>query len=621
MSSPFAPTGSMADLARGNHETGRAMTAGVDRMRLAAWAAPRARRPGIGSQGVGAVVAAAILPCAAAVDCESVLTFADGNVPQREVFVATNGDDSSGDGSPTRPFRTLAQAVRQAGPGTAVRLRPGTYAGGNYVEGLRGRAEAPVWIGGLPGETRPVIAGGLEALHLTNVRYLVVEYLDIAGASANGINCDDGGDYANAEACRFVVFRNLSFRDIGSGGNQDALKLSGVNDYWVLNSDFRRGSAGGSGIDHVGCHRGRVIGCRFESMGSNSIQCKGGSEDIEVRGCQFLSGGQRAINIGGSTGFQFFRPPLTPTGPNAEARNIRVIANLFRGSDAPVAFVGSVDSLVANNTIVDPTRWVVRILQETVTGGGYTFLACGDSRFVNNLVYFSRAQLSTFVNVGPNTDAGAFAFANNLWYAHDNPAQSAPSLPVTETAGLRGLDPRLADPTGGDLHLQPGSPAIGKGTPMAGVTVDLDRRCYGTPPTLGAFEPREVPTPRSDADAMPDWWEAFYALDPRDAGDAGADPDGDGATNEHEFLAGTDPRDPQSALRITGWNRDESGFWLRFPALRNRVYAVERADLTDGMRWTEARALGRGSDRLTGTTVAGAPGATPAWFRVRAAPP
>ncbi len=33
-------------------------------------------------------------------------------------------------------------------------------------------------------------------------------------------------------------FRNLAIRDIGTGGNNDCLKLSGANDFWVLDSEF-----------------------------------------------------------------------------------------------------------------------------------------------------------------------------------------------------------------------------------------------------------------------------------------------------------------------------------------------------------------------------------------------
>ena len=82
--------------------------------------------------------------------------------------------------------------------------------------------------------------------------------------SGNGINADDGGETANAEASRFLVFRRLRIHDVGEGGNQDGLKLSGINDYAVLDCKFARcgGGGSGSGIDQVGCHRGIVAWSR-----------------------------------------------------------------------------------------------------------------------------------------------------------------------------------------------------------------------------------------------------------------------------------------------------------------------------------------------------------------------
>jgi hypothetical protein len=432
-----------------------------------------------------ALISAAAAPIT---PCDDFMTFADGKRPDREIYLAPTGSDSEGDGTREKPFRTLEFAARSARPGTALRLMPGTYPGGHSLARLSGTLDAPIWIGGIPGQPRPLISGGGSGLHLSRVRCLVIEHMELAGATGNGINCDDGGEYANPEATRHLVFRGLVIRDIGTGRNQDCLKLSGVNDYSVLDSQFLRGSAGGSGIDQVGCHRGEIGRCHFDAAGSNAIQCKGGSEDIEIRSCRFVSGGHRAINLGGSTGHEYFRPPLRADRPNAEARNIRVIANVFLGSDAPVAFVGCVHSLVANNTIIDPARWVIRILQETVSGGGYEFLPSSRSRFMNNLVSYQRSRISATVNIGPNTDPESFEFSNNLWYAADDPARSQPSLPLSETDGLTGVDPELLNAADGQPAVSETSPARGKGRPLPEVRADYRQRCYAPTPSIGAWE-------------------------------------------------------------------------------------------------------------------------------------
>ncbi len=427
---------------------------------------------------------------AAAQSCAQIPTFDQGFTPTRFLHVSTTGSNATGTGAAASPFATVAFAATLATPGTSIVVHAGSYAGGGFITGLSGTAVAPIWVGGAPGEPRPTLQGGGEGLHLTKPRYLVVHDLEVTGAANNGINCDDGGDYANPDAARFVVFRNLSIHDIGGTGNQDGLKLSGINDFVVVDSAFARcgGASSGSGIDHVGCHRGLVARCTFNDLSANAVQCKGGSDDLEIRWCRMTETGQRAVNMGGSTGLEFFRPPVSQTEANFEARDIRVVSNLIIGSQAPIAFVGCVDCLASGNTIVTPHNWVVRILQETSSQAPYTFIPCSGGRFVNNLVYFDRSDLSTFVNVGANTAPQTFSFANNLWYAYDNPAASAPALPVPETGGVVGADPRFFDVPGGNFGIRATSPAAGAGTPPPAAPGDLSGHCYSSPPSIGALE-------------------------------------------------------------------------------------------------------------------------------------
>ncbi len=431
-----------------------------------------------------------------AATAEEIVTFETGKTPSMEIHVATTGHDTTGDGSAGNPYRTIARGVEDAGPGAAVRIHAGTYPGRVNVSDLSGTAQAPIWIGGVAGEARPVIENASEGMHLTRVRYLVVHDLEVRQTDHNGINCDDGGDYANPDATRHVIFRDLYIHHVGGSGNQDCLKLSGVDDYYVLDSEFTQcgGGTSGSGVDHVGCHGGLIAGNDFHDLSANAVQCKGGSQDIEIRANRMVNAGVRALNMGGSTGFTYFRPPLSTTAPNYEARDIRAVANVIQGSPAALAFVGCVECVAANNTIVDPTHWLIRILQETTTSGDYEFLPCSDNTVVNNLFYFDRSDLSSYrdINIGPDTAPETFVFSHNLWYAHDDPAQSEADLPVTETNGLVGQNPLLADPAGGDYHLQDDSPAIGSGTPVVGVAVDYDGNGYNTPPSIGAFEGHPV---------------------------------------------------------------------------------------------------------------------------------
>jgi hypothetical protein len=423
----------------------------------------------------------------------TVSTFEDGQTPSAEIHVRSEGNDAGGCGATDNACATLEYAANLATPGTAVVVHEGTYAGGGFIADLAGTADAPIWLGGAAGEARPIIEGGGQAFQLSRARYLIVHDLEVRAATDNGINADDGGDFANPDAARFIVFRNLWIHDIGAGGNQDCLKLSGLNDYWVLDSEFANcgGGSSGSAIDHVGCHAGLIHGNHFHDLveAGNAVQCKGGAADIEIRANRFENAGERGVNMGGSTDFDFFRPPLSMAEPNAEARDIRVIANLFVGGVTPFAFVGCVDCLAAHNTIVDPQNWVFRILQEAVSTAEYEFLPASNGRFIGNIVYFDGA-VGVAVNVGPDTDPDSFTIAGNLWYRHDDPGQSDPpgGLPVVEQGGFVGLDPGFVDPANGDFHIGAASPAAGAGMPVAELTSDLDDVCYAMPPSLGAYE-------------------------------------------------------------------------------------------------------------------------------------
>ena len=499
--------------------------------------------------------------------------FSDGLTPTSLLYVATNGNDSTGNGSLEQPFRTLARAAENVTPGVAITLQPGQYPGNTYLANLTGASNAPIWIRGAQPTNRPVLFGGAEGLHLARPRYVVVENLEVTGASANGVNTDDGGDYADPEAARFVVFSNLFIHDIGGGGNQDGLKLSGLRDFWVLHSEIARcgGAAAGSGVDMVGCHRGVIEGCHLHTLPANAVQCKGGASQVDIRRCRIVNAGHRGVNIGGSTDFVFFRPPLSTSAPNTEASDIRVYANIFQGCTASVAYVGAVNCLVAHNTIVNPTRWVLRILQETVTAPPYTFRPCASNAFDNNIVWFNSSVLYQAVDTGGGTDPASFRFAHTLWYAHNNPGASTPSLPGVVTALIAGQDPLFASAAASNYAITVHSPAATNGA-ILGTGQDFAAQLFLSPPSRGAHEV----TGDTDGDGLPDAWELRYLQ--RLSYGAGDDPDEDRQNNAAEYGAETHPNDPASLLRLAGGEWTGAGVRWRWSGGTQATQWLEVAD-------------------------------------------
>ncbi len=447
---------------------------------LKRWSVPVALLAVIGTTGG---------PAQAALQCGKVVGFHEGKRAIRELHVRVNGNDSSGDGSAARPFATLGRAAKAATAGTAIRIHSGTYRGDVYIENLAGTAAAPIWIGGATGEPPPVFSGGTVGLLLAKVKYVVFYDFGIQWTSSHGINIHDNSELSNMNATRSVIFKRLNIHDTGG----QCVKMAGVNDFQLMDSKMAR--CGSMNIAAVGVHNGVIAGNTLTDS-EHGVVVKGGSYNIEIRWNDIRRSSNRALSLGGSTGYEYFRPPISKTSTNYEARDIRAIGNVIVDSKSPAAIVGCVSCYVANNTIINPKTFGFRILQESRTNSTYTFAAARGGRFFNNVIYYNRPSIAEMVNVGPYTAATTFEFKNNLWYAYNNPAQSQPTgLPVAEIGAIYGVNPgflKLGDST---FSILTTSAAARSGVYLGSAaerysTGDFDGKCWVNPPSVGAFEGR-----------------------------------------------------------------------------------------------------------------------------------
>jgi hypothetical protein len=348
----------------------------------------------------------------------------------------------------------LRRALESATPGTHIRVAPGDY-DGFQIANVKGADGKPIVITAADAKSPPTFRGGVQ---LCDVVYIEVSNLVIAGAPSNGLNIDDGGTFETPS--HHVVLRDLVVRDCGGRGNDDGIKLSGVDDFVLERCTVERWGRGGSAVDMVGCHRGRIESSTFRDRevesAATGAQMKGGSRDVDVRDCRFEHAGERAVNIGGSTGLEYFRPK--PEG--FEAKDITIEGCTFIGSLAPIAFVGVDGAIVRHNTFYRPRKWVARILQETRAP---EFVPCRKGTFRDNLIVYRASDVAIAVNVGPGTDPDSFEFARNWWYCSDDPAHSRPKLSTAEKESAGGTDPVFVDAEKGDLRLAEKSPARGYG--------------------------------------------------------------------------------------------------------------------------------------------------------------
>lgn len=355
------------------------------------------------------------------------------------------------------------RGVTAAKPGTRIRVLPGEYPGGFFFRDVHGKPGTPIVIEAADPQKPPVFRGSGNGMQISGASYLELRNLIFLGATGNGLNLDDGGRFGSTH---HLLLKGLRVGEMNARGNHDGIKLSGLTDFRLENCVVDRWGIGGQGIDMVGCHRGVIEGCTIrhtdEEM-STGIQMKGGTRDMAVRGCRFDRAGTRAINIGGSTGLEFFRPKLALGGSarNFEAKNILVEECTFSGSDAPIAFVGVDGATVRRNTLYLPRKWAMRILQETREP---SFVPCRNGVFTDNIIVFRSAQwYEGGVNTGPDTAPQTFRFARNVWFCEDAPSRSRPRLPSVEANGVYGADPKLRAPERGDFTVPAQSPAAKAG--------------------------------------------------------------------------------------------------------------------------------------------------------------
>jgi subtilisin family serine protease len=124
----------------------------------------------------------------------------------------------------------------------------------------------------------------------------------------------------------------------------------------------------------------------------------------------------------------------------------------------------------------------------------------------------------------------------------------------------------------------------------------------------------------TDGDGMPDWWEITEQFDKNNSSDAALDADGDGATNLQEYMAGTDPHDPEQVLRVTSVLPQGDGLAISFSTVSGKAYRVESAPVLNTNDWNVI------TNNVTGTgfeVQIAAPGAltgTQLFYRVRLLP-
>lgn len=143
--------------------------------------------------------------------------------------------------------------------------------------------------------------------------------------------------------------------------------------------------------------------------------------------------------------------------------------------------------------------------------------------------------------------------------------------PSTGTGNITN-DPGLIDVAGKNFHLQTNSPCINAGTSTPGVAMDLDGRprVLGGRIDIGAYEFQGA-----GVGEFAQWLYQFGL--PTDGSVDYLDTDADWMNNWQEWVAGTNPTNAASVLKMLSVTPSASGTELSWLSVTGKTYSVQRA--------------------------------------------
>ncbi len=344
------------------------------------------------------------------------------------IYVATTGNDTTGNGSPGSPYRTILRASQAATPGAIIHVAPGTYTGGFRTTVSGTAAERIIYVS----DTDPV----------TKARARIVPPNSTV---TTGSIWENLGAYVDIDGFEFDGTGTKIPNGLISQGSYVTIKNNDVHHIIYGPGQLCNGS-GGSGINiHdtsiPGLMTGTVVtGNRVHDIGDtcNKIQ-----------------------NIYIST-----RATVT----NNLSYNNRGGAGIHLWHDANHV-------TIANNTVANTWMGII-------VGGGDYYETSGPADYVdvsNNIVVNNDYGVSLQGQTGTHN-----TYTNNLVY--QNRIYNF-SSGITHT-GTVASAPQFVNQAGGDFHLAPTSPAIDRGSPTFAPSVDLDghARPAGAAYDIGAYE-------------------------------------------------------------------------------------------------------------------------------------
>lgn len=268
------------------------------------------------------------------------------------IFVATTGNDSTGNGSIGLPYRTVGRALQDADSGDVITMRGGTY--NEMVEidqpGITLRSAWGEWAHIANPYDNTAIQNSVY-LDL-NARHSQLQRLEISGGYYYAIKLESAWGWGN-DFAHHILIDGCTIH----GSGRDCIKITpGCDDVTIRRCEIYdsglRDPSNADGIDNVNADRCLVQDCHIHDIATNGLYFKGGAASCVAERCLVENTGSGGIFVGFDTSPEWFDTLANPNyyeNINGVVRNCIVRNTVYAG----IAMYGAYHPKIYNNTIIN----------------------------------------------------------------------------------------------------------------------------------------------------------------------------------------------------------------------------------------------------------------------------